>query len=619
MADLVTIKKIKTAAGEHDIDAKYWDGHSFSAVESMIHGIVDTYVIPTSKSGVSGYTKIVGVTDNTITIKQSELNNLVAVQPSDSNKSYKVGDVILIEEASTDSKFVFDRWVSAVGTESDPTISLTVLETQVATHHHTFGVTTSKALTGVASSPSTATIPTVGSAVTVLTGTSGDVVTSVSYDDKGDYDLALSSASSTDEGSVGHSHTISSHSHNITFKPSTLVSRSVDVYTSLSTDSYTPHTHTTQDVAGVATADGNLTYATGGGSKETFIKTLKDSSLNTGSANPATGTNTSGTSTTTQTSKDSVGEIVKTTESGSHTHNISSAETANVVTSVVIASKVITGVTASNNTSVASNVVTGITYASTKVATGVERTVTSASFLNSCSVDDNGVLSFGVSKALTDVTVTCTSTNIGSVTSHSTATQSAAAPTITLTSVSQEVSVGKVAVSGTIESAGAHKHGFSHTHSIPEHTHTVESHTHSYNKSVADAKADAYVSLSTSTQALHKHESATVVGATNNESPFTYVTDGSTTSVVRDMIDVDKTYTTTSVSTNTDTKYMKLTGDITFPGLKVDKKTISTTTVTPAVAGTETAIKSITFTSANFVTGIKVGDDIKTSENKGGK
>lgn len=175
-----SIKQIKVGTTAHDIDAKYWNGKEFSEVESMIHGVVDTYVIPTAKQDVSGYSKIVGVTDNTITtIKKSELNALVSVQPADVNKSYKVGDIILIEEASTDGKFVFDRWVSAVGTETDPVISLTILETQVATHHHTLGVSTSKSLTGVSNEEQTATIPIVGDPIFVVTSATGTFVTSI--------------------------------------------------------------------------------------------------------------------------------------------------------------------------------------------------------------------------------------------------------------------------------------------------------------------------------------------------------------------------------------------------------------------------------------------------------
>ena len=53
MADLVTIKKIRTAAGDHLIDATYLGGHTFAEIEGMVHGGIETYVIPLSKSSVS--------------------------------------------------------------------------------------------------------------------------------------------------------------------------------------------------------------------------------------------------------------------------------------------------------------------------------------------------------------------------------------------------------------------------------------------------------------------------------------------------------------------------------------------------------------------------------------
>ena len=43
--DLVTIKKIRTAAGDHLIDATYLGGHTFDQIQGMVHGVIDTYVI----------------------------------------------------------------------------------------------------------------------------------------------------------------------------------------------------------------------------------------------------------------------------------------------------------------------------------------------------------------------------------------------------------------------------------------------------------------------------------------------------------------------------------------------------------------------------------------------
>lgn len=613
MSTNTNIKQIRVGENLHDIDAKFWDGHSFTEITNLVHGVVETYVIPAQTSNkTNDYKAIVEASSAQVTTTASKLGALTGT-PAENWDKFGVGDIVLMG-ATSDGKVNFDRWISSA--DANGNITLDVLETQVATHHHTFGTSTGSAITTATPQATTNAIPTVGAAVTVLTGAAGDVVTSVSYgtdaSEKGGHTLALQTGTSTD--GIGHSHTVNSHTHSVTITPNTLVSSTVDAYTALSTSTHTPHTHTSVNVAAVAVDDKTpLTYATGNGSTATFIKSLKDESKTTGSASPSTLDNTTGLST------NDISTDTKTTEDGSHNHSLSSAETANVVTSAVVAAKVITNVTATNNTSVASNVITGITYASTKVATGVGRTVTSADYFSGCSVNASGVLEFTATKALTDVTVTCTSTHIGSVTSHTSATQSAAAPTLTLSSATQTVTSGKVAVSGTISSNGAHKHGFSHTHTIPAHKHTVGSHTHSYNKSVQNETGDAYISLSTSTYTPHTHEETTVIAAANNASPFTYVTGGTKTSVVEKLKDSNLTYTTTSSAPTTDSKYIKLTGDIDFPGLKIGTRSLSTTTVTPAVAGTEKPIASITFGSSNFVTGITTGDSNKTSTNKGGE
>lgn len=615
MSTNTNIKKIRVGENLHDIDAKFWDGHSFSEITNLVHGVVNTYVIPEQTSNkTDGYKLIVESTLAQVSTSASVLGALTGTPAEDWDK-FGVGDIVLMG-ATSDGKINFDRWISSA--DANGNITLDVLETQVAAHHHTFGVSTGSAITTATPQSTTNAIPTVGAAVTVLTGASGDVVTSVSYStetsEKGGHTFEIQNGTSTD--GVGHYHTVNSHTHDVSITPNTLVSSFVEAYTTLTSLTHTPHTHTSISVAAVAVDDTTpLTYATGSGSKETFIKSLKDESKTTGGATLTTSNNTSGLST------DDIGADVKTTESGSHSHSLSSAETANVVTSAIVAEKVITNVTATNNTSVAPNVVTGITYTSTKVATGVGRTITSADYFNGCSVNTDGVLEFTVSKALTDVTVTCTSTHIGSVTSHTSTTQSAAAPTLTLSSVEQSVSTGKVAVSGTISTGGSHKHGFSHTHTIPAHKHSVASHTHSYKQSVQDGTGDAYVSLGTSSYTPHTHGETTVIATINNDTPFTYVTGGSKTSVVENLKDTSLTYTTTGSAPTTDNKYIKLTGDIEFPGLKIGTRTLSTTTVTPAVAGTEKPIASITFGSSNFVAGITTDGDnkIKTSKNKGGE
>ena len=615
MADLVTIKKIRTAAGDHLIDATYLGGHTFSDIQGMVHGVVDTYVIPASNSTKTGYSDVVESTASELTTTKTILNGLVT--PANASGTYKLGDVILMG-ASSDGVKRFDRWVSAV---SGDNITLSVLETQVAKHHHTIGVSTSKskALTSANPTPTTNAIPTVGSAITVLTGTSGDVITSVAHDDNGGHDLAIATATSTD--GVGHSHTVKSHSHTVKFTPSTLVSQTANAYTSLTSANHTPHTHTNTTVAGAHVDASKITYATGQGSKGTFIKTLTDSSstTNTGSNTTGltTGSNTTGLTTSTQASTDTVGSTVLTLSSGAHGHTVSTTTTTNVVTSVNLAANVTTSAKLNYTApTVQASVVTAVTYTSTKAVSSVNLTGTT-SFFSTCSVDTSGVLSFGTSS----VGVSYATKTVASKISVTEKTQSAGSASLTVTSATQTYASGKVNASGNAAEAGAHQHGFSHTHAIPSHTHSVASHTHTYVKTVASTTGDAYTSLTTSSYTPHTHENATVVGTTANGTAFKYVTGGSTTSVVRNLKDAEQSYTSGTSSPGTDTKYYKLSGDITFPGLTLGKKTLSTTTVTPAVAGTEKPIKSITYgSSSNFVTDVTLGDgDVKTSTNKGGE
>ena len=238
------------------IDATYLGGHTFAEIEGMVHGGIETYVIPLSKSSVSGYATIVNSTESTLTTTKTVLDSLIEGQ---AKGGYKLGDIILMEATSDDGTKVFDRWVSA---GSGDNVTLSVLETKVAKHHHTVGVTapTAKALTGANPTTTTNAIPTVGAAVTVLTGTSGEVITSVSHDDNGGHNLAIATATSTD--GIGHSHTVNAHSHTVKFTPSTLVSQTASAYTTLTSANYTPHTHTNTTVAGTPANASNITYVT---------------------------------------------------------------------------------------------------------------------------------------------------------------------------------------------------------------------------------------------------------------------------------------------------------------------------------------------------------------------
>lgn len=613
MADLVTIKKIKTIDGtSYDIDAKYWDGHSYSEITDAVHGVVDTFVIPVSSGTV--YNKIVGKTDNSITLTKTELDSLVDDKPIDSK--YKVGDIILIKESTTEDKIVFDRWVSGINGDN---VELTVLETQVATHHHTIGVSKSNALIGVSASTQTATIPVVGSAVSVVTSVTGDFITSVSMSGGNDT-LSLTSASG--EGSVAHSHNIDGHTHTITIKPSALVKDTVDVYTTLTSKTYTPHTHATETVAGVQVNGEEFSYINGGNT-DTFIKTLTDSDeQTTGAKELTTQENNIGLSTSTQVSGNKTGASVKTESSGSHSHTATVKTNSNVVTDVTLASKVVTSVDYSAGT-IQPNVVTAVTTSDVTVITSWKNAETS-SFVNSwaCSVDNDGVLSFDVSSAnaVTDATKVSNSDSKSIKVVNTVSSASQTSPSLTAPTADQTHDKSDVELSITIDNAGGHTHGFTHTHNIDAHTHSITEHTHTYVKSVANATGDAYISLTSAKHTPHSHTSTTVAAISTASTPLTYIESGSTTNVVSSLISSDHVLTTTSTPLTTDSKYVKLEGEITFPGLTTSSASVavSTQSITPAAEGSEKAIKSITFTSGGFVTGLTSGSD-KTSVNIGGK
>ena len=618
MADLVTIKKIKTAAGEHSIDATYLGGHTFQEIESMVHGGIETYVIPTSKSTETGYNTIVNATTTTVSTTTSVLDVLTNGQ---ANGGYKIGDVILMEETSDGTK-VFDRWVSKVDGDN---ITLAVLETQVATHHHTISGTSAKAITGVTPTSTTDTLAKVGTAVNVVTGVvSGDpsVVTSVTFvSNTGGHSFKVESATSTATNSAGHRHDIQEHSH--TFTPTTLVSETVEVYDKLTTETHDIHTHSTTNVAAVAASDSKITFATTVKTSSSFIKSLKDSdSQDTGSASPTTQNNTTGLSTSVQLSSDTIGDIVKTTLTGAHEHTVSTTTTANVVTSVDIAPNVTTSAKLDyEKPNVAGTVVTGVSLNDAvkildSATISAPTTTVVASFYPT--VDTSGILSFVSSSvnAVTSAAITVTSKTVKNVVSYKTTTQSAGSATLTVTSATQTYTSGKVSASGSAASDGAHQHGFSHVHTIPAHNHTVNGHTHTYVKSVVSEEGMAIIEMNTSSYQQHKHGTATVISQTNAGTPITYVTGGEKTLVIKSLIN---SANTSAESLETDTKYYNLTGSITMPTLSAPTSKLSTMlsskSITPAATTGEKAIKSITLDSSNFIASLTE----KTTKNTGGE
>lgn len=572
MATNTIIKQIQTSAGTHDIDAKYWDGHSFSEIEGFVHGVVNTYVIPAqTENKTADYKAIVESADAQVTTTASKLGALVGVPDGEWDK-FGVGDIVLMG-ATSDGTSNFDRWISYVDPANE-NITLDVLETQVAAHHHTIAITTTsgKALTGVSGNPTTVSLTSVGSAVTVLTSATGTFVTSVSHDENGKDDLVLSSSSAS--GSVvSHSHTVTSHSHS--FTPTSLVSQTASAYTSLTSAKHNIHSHTVVSAAGKWSNETAFNVATGVSTSDTFIKNLTDSSSQTTGTNTAGLTakaNTAALSTSAQASTDTIGEVVKTTSAGSHTHTVTTTTTSNVVTGV----------------SVAASVVTSVNY--TKPT--VEASVVTSAYLT---VNESGVLSLSAPRA---------SQSAGSLSAPRSA---------------QSYTSAKVEATGSAASAGAHQHGFSHTHAIPSHTHSIDGHTHTYVKTIASETGNAVTSLSTSSYTPHTHSANISAASTATDSTeVNIVTGGSQTAVVRTL--KSSSFSTETSSPTTDTKYVALVGEITFPGIKVTTSSVSTSTsdITPAVAGTQKAISAISFTSANFIKTVTSGSAIKTTKNIGG-
>ena len=532
------IKQIQTSAGNHDIDAKYWGGHEFSEITDALHGVVDTFVINSTKVSTSGYNDIFTNVSTTMTITKTKLDTLVDKKSSD---GYKVGDIVLLEDTGA-----FDRWISNVTSEQ---ISLTILETQVATHHHTISVTgDTKALTGVADTTKTA-LAKAGTAKTVVTGVSGahKVLTGVTYvSGTGEHDIALYTATSDEVGSVGHTHKVTLP---------TLVSQTANAYTTLTSGTYTPHTHTTTSVAGKTKDNDVITYVTSAKTTISFVTGIDNNEDSTGTALTATGA--------VATTTSNVGTGVLTTSSGAHTHNVSVTTNGAVVTSVSLAAKVVT--------SVSYNAPTSSTVASW-----------------TCSVNNSGVLSF-------TPTMGDRVTSVG----------------LNAQRTDQSSSSGDVTLSGTAASAGDHRHGFSHTHSITAHSHT-------YSKATASGLEKGITALSTSSFNIHSHnDDVKVVSTTTNSTAIVYLKGDSnsvgTTNVVRNL--------KTNVSVNSGNAYLRVSGGFTLPTLNATSVSLSTmlstSSITPAVtaASTEQAIKSITFNSANFISSIS---DKKTGPNVGG-
>ena len=587
------IKQIKDSAGSiHDIDAKLWDGHSFSEVTDLVHGVVDTYVIPAQTTNkTADYTAIVESADAQVTTTLSKIKGLIGNPAADWDR-LGVGDIILMG-ATSDGKNNFDRWVSYVGTETDPVVKLDVLETQVATHHHTISGSTAKALTGISASSQTATIPKVGTAVTVLTSAKGTFLTSVDYADEGSNTMALSKTT--------HSHSVNSHAHNIT--PTTLVSRNISVYYTLTSTNYTPHTHTNATVAGSPKDETTITYVTGSNATDTFVKTLKQTSTNTGAASGSTA-GSGELTTSTQASTDTVGSTLLTLAGGTHKHTVTATTTTSVVTAATVQTSVVTSAKLNYTApTVQASVVTSakLNYTAPTVQANV---VTSWK----CSVDGNGILSFNSPSASQSAGSASLDAPRGS--------QSAGSASLDAPRGSQSRTYGSPTISVTCGDAGSHQHGFSHTHKIATHSHGLNSHTHTYDKATVSASANAITGLATSTHSAHNHNAnATVAGAHSDGSPLKFVNGGSTTSVVRDLKDTN--VATQNGTATTDSVTIELTGDITFPGLTMTSANVSTSTksINPAATGTETALKSITFTSANFISGLTQ----KTSKNIGGE
>ena len=631
MADNNFIRQINAADGVYDISAKYLTdtsekNHTYADIHGEIqhvyeellelsHSGIETYVIPVQGGQQTGiYKKIVHSESSTINTTTSELNSLIS-----NVKEYKVGDIILMEETSDGTK-VFDRWISAINGDD---ITLTVLETQVAKHHHTINVSTltSTALTNVSKiTPTSSPMATVGSVVSVVTGATitnntGDVVSSVDYRTNGSYTFGIITANSSDTDAFKHSHTVKEHSHTVSV-PQTVVSENITVISSLSSTTKNIHTHSSNIlVAGSILDNNSVTYVTGVATSDLFIKTLTDdSSSNTFETSLTTQVNSSGLVTSTQTSTDTIGDIVKTTSDGNHTHTASVYTGSSVVTSVNIAPVVVTSIDY-NGGSVQSNVVTSVVTDNIMVVTSYEDAEKSQ-FMTKCSVDASGILSFGLGDAVTSAITVTASKNVNVIKTVNSGNQVIA--TLNISSFTQNTESNNVSLTVAINESGSHNHGFSHTHSIVSHTHDIAGHTHGYIKTVVSEKEHAIKTLSTTSHSIHTHASNIEVASVPSADSFTYVYDGDNATVVKTLTSIDKSYNTSNSTSTTDDIYSKISGNIVFPELSIGYKNFEKKSVIPAVDSGENPITNITFVSSNFVTTVTSGD-IKTTPNTGGE
>lgn len=566
-------------------NATQWAGHTFSEVENLIHGVVDTYVIPTTKSSTNGYAGVVGATTTQVSTTVGVLKGLVSNPPSNDFDKFNIGDVVLMG-ATSDGIKNFDRWISNVsGSGDSAVITLDVLETQVAKHHHTISVpvvstASANVLTGATvSSRTTQNMAYAGTNVTVINGVSDStaiVLTSVAHKNDGSFDLKISAGASSD---YGHKHSVLSHNHTVTYDKST-VSSYASAYTYLSKTSHTPHTHTVVSVAGKTETDSTITYVTSEPkSTATFIKSVTNASTttNTGDASP----NTTEVSLTT----DDIGTEITTASNGSHTHEATTTVSTSIVTYASVATSVVTSVSFTKGSlpSVATNVVT--------------------SFV--ASVDASGILSF----------------------THPSASQSAGSlPNLIAPRVSQSRTYGNPTITTTISEAGSHQHGFAHTHTIPSHKHSVTSHSHTYYKTVASETESAITALNTSTYTPHKHTNISAAGISTSDTAntFEYVYGGTTTNVVKDLTISSASATVGNSSPETTTVYQKITGTITHPGIDFGTQKLvdmlSTTSITPAVNSNQKPVMSISTTSTSVVESVSVtSSSEKTSTNVGGE
>ena len=126
--------------------------------------------------------------------------------------------------------------------------------------------------------------------------------------------------------------------------------------------------------------------------------------------------------------------------------------------------------------------------------------------------------------------------------------------------------------------------------------------------------------MKTASHTPHTHTNVSVAGAHVDGSAIKIVDGGSSASVVRELKNTDVTLTCASSSSSTNTVYAKVGGTITFPGITVGYKSLGVTSITPAVDSGEKAIKSISYGSTNFLTGVTITTTSgKTSKNIGGE